>query len=58
MAAGWGRHNFNNSHKTFDLYDVAKRQFAFEFGIDTYTDYDPVVDRLGENALTYQTTEK
>jgi len=31
-------------------YDVAKRQFAFEFGIDPYTDYDPVVDRLGEIA--------
>jgi hypothetical protein len=31
-------------------YDVAKRRFAFEFGIDPYTDYDPVVDRLGEIA--------
>jgi hypothetical protein len=31
-------------------YDVAKRQFAFEFGIDPYTDYDPVVNRLGEIA--------
>ena len=31
-------------------YDAAKRQFAFEFGIDPYTDYDPVVDRLGEIA--------
>ena len=31
-------------------YDTAKRQFAFEFGIDPYTDYDPVVDRLGEIA--------
>ena len=31
-------------------YDGAKRKFAFEFGIDPYTDYDPVVDRLGEIA--------
>jgi hypothetical protein len=31
-------------------YDDAKRKFAFEFGIDPYTDYDPVVDRLGEIA--------
>lgn len=31
-------------------YDVAKRKFAFEFGIDPYTDYDPAVDRLGEIA--------
>ena len=31
-------------------YDVAKRPFAFEFGIDPYTDYDPVVNRLGEIA--------
>ena len=31
-------------------YDVTKRQFAFEFGIDPYTDYDPVADRLGEIA--------
>jgi hypothetical protein len=31
-------------------YDVAKRQFAFEFGIDPYTDYKPVVDQLGKIA--------
>lgn len=31
-------------------YDVAKRQFAFEFGIDPYTNYEPVVNRLGEIA--------
>jgi len=30
--------------------DVAKRKFAFEFGIDPYTDCDPVADRLGEIA--------
>jgi len=29
-------------------YDVAKRQFAYEFGINPYTDFDPVVERLGE----------
>jgi len=40
----------DNVVKTALGYDVAKRQFAFEFGIDPYTDYDPVVKRLGEIA--------
>ena len=40
----------DNVVKTALGYDVAKRQFAFEFGIDPYTDYDPAVDRLGEIA--------
>lgn len=40
----------DNVVKTALGYDVAKRQFAYEFGIDPYTDYDPVVDRLGEIA--------
>jgi hypothetical protein len=31
-------------------YDVAKRQFAFEFGIDPYTTYEPVVEQLGKIA--------
>lgn len=31
-------------------YDAAKRKFAFEFGIDPYTDYKPVVDQLGKIA--------
>jgi hypothetical protein len=40
----------DNVVKTALGYDVAKRKFAFELGIDPYTDYDPVVDRLGEIA--------
>jgi hypothetical protein len=40
----------DNVIKTALGYDVAKRKFAFEFGIDPYTDYDPVADRLGEIA--------
>lgn len=31
-------------------YDVAKRQFAYEFGIDPYTTYEPVVQALGKIA--------
>jgi len=40
----------DNVVKTALGYDAAKRKFAFEFGIDPYTDYDPVADRLGEVA--------
>ncbi|RUM92054.1 MAG: hypothetical protein DSZ23_01075 [Thermodesulfatator sp.] len=29
-------------------YDAAKRKFAYEFQINPYTDYDPVVEQLGE----------
>ena len=29
-------------------YDVTKRQYAFEYGIDPYTRYEPVTNRLGE----------
>jgi len=29
-------------------YDTAKRKFAYEFGIDPYSDYEPAMDRLGE----------
>ncbi len=42
--------NQDNALKVALGYDVAKRQFAFEFGIDPYTTYEPVVDRLGEIA--------
>jgi hypothetical protein len=31
-------------------YDTAKRKFAYEFGIDPYSSYDPAMDRLGEIA--------
>jgi len=31
-------------------YDAAKRQFAYEFGIDPYSSYDPAMDRLGQIA--------
>ena len=31
-------------------YDVAKRKFAFEFGIDPYSSYSPAMDRLGQIA--------
>jgi len=37
----------DNALKVALGYDVAKRQFAFAFGIDPYTTYEPVVDRLG-----------
>ena len=40
----------DNALKVALGYDVAKRQFAYEFNIDPYTDYTPVVDRLGEIA--------
>ena len=29
-------------------YDAVKRQFAYDFRIDPYTDFEPLVDRLGE----------
>ena len=29
-------------------YDTTKRQYAYEYGIDPYTHYDPVTNRLGE----------
>jgi hypothetical protein len=29
-------------------YDATKRQYAFEYGIDPYTHYEPVTSRLGE----------
>jgi hypothetical protein len=29
-------------------YDAAKRQYAYEFGIDPYTSYEPVRDKLGQ----------
>ena len=31
-------------------YDATKRQYAYEFGIDPYTHYEPVTNRLGEIA--------
>ena len=31
-------------------YDAAKRQFAYELGIDPYTSYEPVRDKLGQIA--------
>ena len=40
----------DNVFKTALGYDVAKRKFAFEFGIDPYSSYDPVMDRLGQIA--------
>jgi hypothetical protein len=40
----------DNALKVALGYDVAKRQFAYEFGIDPYSDYDPAMDRLGEVA--------
>lgn len=38
----------DNALKVAIGYDVAKRQFAYEFGINPYTGYKPVVNRLGE----------
>lgn len=38
----------DNALKVALGYDVAKRQFAYEFGINPYTEFEPVVDRLGE----------
>jgi len=38
----------DNALKVALGYDVAKRQFAFAFGIDPYTTYEPVAERLGE----------
>lgn len=31
-------------------YDAAKRAFAYEFGVDPYSRYEPAMDRLGEIA--------
>ena len=42
--------NQDNVLKVAIGYDTAKRQYAYEFGIDPYTDYKPVRDRLGEIA--------
>jgi hypothetical protein len=42
--------NQDNALKVAVGYDVAKRQFAYEFGINPYSDYEPVMDRLGEIA--------
>lgn len=38
--------------KTALGFDVAKRQFAFKFGIDPYTSFPPVRDRLDEISWT------
>lgn len=40
----------DNALKVALGYDVAKRQFAYEFGINPYSDYEPAMDRLGETA--------
>ncbi len=40
----------DNVFKVAVGYDAAKRAYAYEFGIDPYTSYGPVVDRLGEIA--------
>lgn len=63
MAAGMGQFfgnigqafvsddpNQDNALKVAVGYDVAKRQFAYEFGINPYTGYAPAADRLGEVA--------
>ncbi|PNU20449.1 hypothetical protein C2E25_06940 [Geothermobacter hydrogeniphilus] len=42
--------NQDNALKVALGYDAAKRQFAYEFGINPYSDYEPVIDRLGEIA--------
>ena len=38
----------DNVFKVAVGYDVAKRKFAYEFMINPYTDYEPVVKQLGE----------
>ena len=40
----------DNALKVVLGYDAKKRKFAYEFGIDPYSDYEPVMDRLGEIA--------
>ena len=40
----------DNALKVALGYDTAKRQFAYELGIDPYSAYEPVVNRLGEIA--------
>ena len=40
----------DNALKVALGYDAAKRQFAYEFGINPYSDFEPVTDRLGEIA--------
>jgi hypothetical protein len=42
--------NQDNVFKVAVGYDVAKRQFAYEFGISPYSDNAPVMGRLGEIA--------
>jgi hypothetical protein len=38
----------DNALKVALGYDAVKRQFAYDFGVDPYTDYEPLVDRLGQ----------
>ena len=38
----------DNALKVALGYDAAKRQFAYEFGINPYSDFEPVTNRLGE----------
>lgn len=38
----------DNALKVALGYDAVKRQYAYEFRIDPYTDYEPLVDRLGQ----------
>jgi hypothetical protein len=40
----------DNALKVALGYDTAKRQFAYEFGIDPYSSFEPAMDRLGEIA--------
>jgi len=40
----------DNALKVALGYDAAKRAFAYEFGIDPYSSYEPAMDRLGEIA--------
>jgi hypothetical protein len=40
----------DNALKVALGYDAAKRQFAYEFGINPYSEYEPAMDRLGEIA--------
>jgi hypothetical protein len=63
IAKGTGRFFSNLGHSLFSGdpdqdnalkvalgYDAVKRKFAYEFGIDPYTDYKPVINRLGQIA--------
>lgn len=40
----------DNALKVALGYDAAKRKFAYEFGIDPYSSYQPAMDRLGQIA--------